>query len=75
MVDAHSARTLSDGSPSISAAATDSDRRDDGIAWQAARIILTRLVAEPTYGKLDPGLRLTIERFLERHPAMPPPPD
>ena len=47
--------------------------RDDGIAWRAARIILTRLVAEPSYVQLDEGLRVTIERFLERHPAMEPP--
>ena len=51
------------------AAETNIDERDDGIAWGAARIILTRLVAEPAYPELDAGLRLTIERFLERHPA------
>ena len=47
--------------------------RDDGIAWRASRIILTRLVAEPSYAQLDEGLRVTIERFLDRHPAMEPP--
>ena len=53
--------------------AAEDEGRDDGVAWRAARIILTRLVAEPSYVELDAGLRVTIERFLERHPAMGPP--
>jgi len=76
MADIQSSRTLPD-SPALrkSAAETDGDARDDGIAWLAARIILTRLVAEPSYAELDGGLRLTIERFLERHPAISRPGD
>jgi hypothetical protein len=71
MVDNHRRWNVSDGPPSVkNAAETNSDGRDDGIAWGAARIILTRLVAEPSYVELDAGLRVTIERFLERHPAM-----
>lgn len=57
------------------AAEPDHEGREDGVAWRAARIILARLVAEPSYGELDAGLRQTIERFLERHPAIPPSPE
>jgi hypothetical protein len=60
------------GAASLIKADADVEQRNDGVAWRAARIILVRLINEPSYAQLDDGLRLTIERFLERHPAQPP---
>ena len=64
-----------EGSPALRPVgnAGENEGRDDAIAWRAAHVILTRLVAEPLYAELDAGLRVTIERFLERHPAVEPP--
>jgi hypothetical protein len=66
MVDIHRGADLTDGPQSR---LQDEEGADDATAWRAARIILTRVVAEPSYAELDASLRLTIERFLERHPA------
>ena len=63
---------LTDSPASMGTGSMADEEARDAIAWRAARIILMRLVAEPSYGELDPGLRLTIERFLERHPALSP---
>ena len=40
----------------------------DAIAWKAARTILARVQADPASERLDPELRESLDRFLERHP-------
>jgi hypothetical protein len=76
MVDIDRDENLTSGPPPFrNATEPDHVGREDGVAWRAARIILTRLVAEPSYSELDAGLRQAIERFLERHPAIPPSPE
>ena len=68
-----SGERLTDGPASVRTGSNAGGDARDAIAWRAARIILMRLVAEPSYAELDAGLRLTIERFLERHAGLWPP--
>jgi hypothetical protein len=69
MVDVYNGETSMDGQPLTRDDDASSEGSVDATAWRAARIILTRLVAEPSYAQIDASLRLTIERFLERHPS------
>lgn len=41
----------------------------DRISWVAARVLLVRVLGDPTVNGLRPDLRSAIERFLRDHPA------